>query len=221
MRCIMNKINFINVISNLLKKRPVFHSEADFQHHLAWEIHKEDENINISLEKKMGIDDFCIDIFVSKGKSKKGNSKIGFELKYVTNKLKYEKDRELFDLRDQSAYDVRCYDFLKDIYRLETLKSENLINRGYAILLTNCKAIWNGGNDNTGYESFKVGGKKENIDEGEHEWGNKVGEGTKRGRKDGIKIGNTYKIEWSKPSEHIILNVESKHNEFRYLIIEI
>ena len=38
------------LMGSLAKKRPIFHSEADFQHALAWEIHKTTSGCEIRLE---------------------------------------------------------------------------------------------------------------------------------------------------------------------------
>ena len=43
-------IDIHNLIANLSKQRPIFHSEADFQHALAWQIHKTMPDCKIRLE---------------------------------------------------------------------------------------------------------------------------------------------------------------------------
>ena len=43
-------IDFNLLLATLANKRPVFHSEADFQHALAWELQLLYPNVNIRLE---------------------------------------------------------------------------------------------------------------------------------------------------------------------------
>ena len=40
------------LMSKLRKRRPIFHSEADFQHALAWEIHLANPSHQVRLEFK-------------------------------------------------------------------------------------------------------------------------------------------------------------------------
>ena len=49
---------------------------------------------------------------------------------------------ERFVLRDQGAQDIRRYDFLMDIQRLEDEVSEGRARQGFAILLTNDPSYW-------------------------------------------------------------------------------
>ena len=75
------------ILIEALNKRNIFHSEADFQHHLAWEIHHHiQEDLDIRLEFPLSKDgankwEYC-DIFARKP------IPIGIELKYKTKKLK-------------------------------------------------------------------------------------------------------------------------------------
>jgi len=106
------------VLKELSKKRPIFHSEADFQHALAWEIHKKYPDLNIRLEKreKVNGEEIYPDIFTFKdGKI------VVVEVKYKTRELNITLSSEEFNLKNQSAQDCGRYDFLKDISKLEKL----------------------------------------------------------------------------------------------------
>ena len=52
------------ILSEALKKRCVFHSEADFQHHLAWYIHEQSSG-KVRLEHSLSPGQYC-DIKVKK-----------------------------------------------------------------------------------------------------------------------------------------------------------
>jgi len=43
-------LNLVSLLESLSAKRPLFHSEADFQHALAWEIHLQFPDAKIRLE---------------------------------------------------------------------------------------------------------------------------------------------------------------------------
>ena len=59
-------IDFDHILQELAKKRPVFHSEADFQHALAWEIYSSDNDYSIRLEYPFQHDQgiFYVDILL-------------------------------------------------------------------------------------------------------------------------------------------------------------
>jgi len=137
------------ILIQLAKHRLVFHSEADFQHAFAWEIHKHlGENASIQLEVPMPRggehgekERLHLDIVVQ--------DTWAIELKYNTIPMK--NPVKGFDLRDHSAHDVGRYDFLKDIERLEGFIGEGRgevtgtsweSRSGYAIMLTNDKHYW-------------------------------------------------------------------------------
>lgn len=106
------------IMNNLCAQRPIFHSEADFQHSLAWEIHKSLPDSSIRLEIPWSNEDKQnhLDIWVASS-----DVKIAIELKYKTRGLQALVNGELFSLKDQSAQDLGRYDFLKDVMRLEQL----------------------------------------------------------------------------------------------------
>ena len=138
------------ILKNLSKSNPVFHSEADFQHSLAWALREELKQQNtleakIRLEKPMqlGGNPAHLDILIS------ADIEIAIELKYRTSKAKDSiivHDGERFDLKDQSAQDCGRYYFVRDLKRLEqftaNVESNSKRKIGYAIFLTNDKSYW-------------------------------------------------------------------------------
>jgi len=82
----MEKIDVEKLLSQLEEKRPVFHSEADLQHELAWLLHNEFPRSSIRLEKPYASESGkleYVDIFAGiNGK------KYFIELKYKTKELK-------------------------------------------------------------------------------------------------------------------------------------
>ena len=117
----------------------MFHSEADFQHALAWQIHEAAPESQVRLEVSVipvEAQGMFLDIWLPV-------EGIAIELKYKTRGLELEQDDESFALRNQSAQDQGRYDFLRDIQRLELMRSKlEQCRAGYAVLLTNDSSYW-------------------------------------------------------------------------------
>ena len=203
----------IKTIIELAKERPIFHSEADFQHALAWKIQKELPKASIRIEfpiRKNKLNKH-IDIKVINK-----NENVYIELKYKTQILEVKQKNEKFILKNQSAKDIGRYDFLKDIQRLEEIieKREKCI--GYAILLTNENAYWEKQHRQNTYDAdFKI--YENRALTGKLKWNEKTSEGTKRNREQSIELRNNYIIKWhdySKPSTSI-------NGTFRFVVIKV
>jgi len=204
------------LLKTLCENRPVFHSEADFQHALAWQIHKEWQTYSIRLEyplfprKSDHLDILAFD---------RGN-RLAIELKYKTRALFATVNGELFWLKNHSAQDQGRYDFLLDIQELEQFLSENSNTTGYAVLLTNDSSYWTPPrNDSTADVSFRLHEGK--IINGALSWGTAASGGTTQGRKENITIKGTYKLIWQDYYEvKADINV-SGSRKFRYLSVEV
>ena len=132
-------LNIRELLTGLAESRKVFHSEADFQHALAWHIHQTMPKSQVRLEFPMPVEHrkMYVDIWLPAEKN-------AIELKYVTRKSELEDNKETFALLNQGAQDQRRYDFLQDIHRLELMRSTpELCEAGYAVLLTNDPSYWN------------------------------------------------------------------------------
>ena len=206
-------LDLVEVMKKLAINRHIFHSEADFQHALAWEIHKQWPGCSMRLEYKPPYIDtrLYLDLWASNG-----DEILAIELKYKTRELKTKNGEEIFDLLDQGAQDLGRYDFLKDIQRLEEIVEGNQNITGYGILLTNDHLYWNRpGRNRTVDTDFRIHDDREI--KGELTWTEKASEGTKNGRKDMITLKNSYSMEWKdyfKPSNE-------KNGKFRYLLVEV
>ena len=140
----LSSLYFQSIISDLAKIRGIFHSEADFQHSLGLLLSKK-YNFQVRLEipfeiphyykesdKKLKVE---LDIFMPK-------EKIGIELKYKTKEGTFERHGETFNLKQHGAQNLGRFDYFDDIRRLQLLKGENIINKGYAFFLTNDPLYW-------------------------------------------------------------------------------
>lgn len=220
-------IEINDILKELSNERPIFHSEADFQHALAWQIHLIYPKSNIRIEKRFIAEPnnkVYIDIIVFNDKKA-----IAIELKYKTKNLRFtspSKTCENFILKSHDAPDFGRYDFLKDISRIEFLKSKKMVDYGYAIFLTNDSEYWNvPKNYNTQDKQFRIHEKCKLHGILEWEKKNNVSEDStnmksekkkKSSRDDSIILKSNYTMNWKLYSN---LQTEAKNNTFMILTI--
>ena len=206
-------LEIASLMTGLSKVRPAYHSEADFQHALAWEIHQSNPNSQVRLEYKPPFLDgrAYVDIW-----SGIGSHQYAIELKYKTRGLRFDIHGEVFELLNQSAQDIGRYDFLWDICRLEMITSHSANVVGYAVLLTNDPSYWTEARDNgTVDAAFRL--HEGRILKGQFGWGPAASEGTKRDREDPISLKGTYKLQWKDYSEPI----GAQYGKFRFLAVTV
>ena len=203
-------LDIAKLMLGLSKARPIFHSEADFQHAFAWQIHENLPDCQIRLEynprpaqkKRM-----YLDVWVR-------SLRVAIELKYLTRKLELEWENELFALRNQAAQDISRYDYCKDVQRLEQVAVEGIAKAGIAILLTNDSSYWRTAQHHaTADADFRLEeGRKLS---GSLAWSNRAGAGTTKGREEPIEIDGSYDLTWrdySRPAS-------TSYEQFRFLTV--
>ena len=207
-----------NLMADLSQQRPIFHSEADFQHALAWQIHKAIPNCEIRLEMPYRVSqgNWYLDIWLQ-------TMEIAIELKYRTKRMEGEKDGEYFLLKDHSGYPQGRYDFLKDIQRLERVVADRKAKSGFAVLLTNESNFWKPprrGWETTIDTDFRLHeGQKV---KGELGWAEQASSGTTEGREGPIRLKGSYNLNWQDYShwgEQALLWL--RQNSFRYLAVSV
>lgn len=206
-------IDIMEAMESLACKRPIFHSEADFQHALSWEMHLQKPASSFRLEyRPRNIEDrIYLDVWGANG-----DSILAMELKYKTRKLRVDIDKEVFELLDQSAQDLGRYDFIKDIGRLEQVISGMNNAVGYALLLTNDRSYWKASAKNDTVDSdFRL--HESRILSGELAWSPNAATGTTKGREKPITLEDSYTMSWR---DYSTLSLSS-YGKFRYLLVEI
>jgi hypothetical protein len=191
------------------ERRPVFHNEADFQHAFAWAIQLRWPEARVRLETRPrpGV---RLDVLVSLN-----DVRVAFELKYLLRNLTTTWDGEEFVLPSQAAQDVRRYDFIKDIIRLENVVPDGA-DVGYAIAVTNDPSYWNlSGRTQVTDAAFRIHEGRELS--GALAWAETTGAGTMRKREKALSLRRTYLTTWRDFSR-----VEGAgYPEFRYLSVEV
>lgn len=201
-------LNVNKRLKSLALDRPVFHTEADFQHSLAWHIREVGLDPRVRLEWPVPGKRIYVDIYVP-------NRKVAVELKYKTRTLELEYEGERFALRDQSAQDTGRYDFLNDVQRLEQLSELPEVQGGVAILLTNDHLYWEPPTGETHDAQFRL--HEGRTIKGKMEWAPATSSGTKAGREDPICLKNRYLLRWREYSDP----GDETYRRFRYLAIQI
>ena len=206
----MAGLDIHRVMAELAERRPIFHSEADFQFALAWRIAEMNAGCGIRLEKPFRRDDKTryLDIWLP-------GSRTAMELKYCTRSLSVEHHGEAFALKNQAAHDLRRYDFIADIVRIESLVSQGCASApAYAIFLTNDHLYWQLGQPGTIDEEFRL--HEGRVLGGALTWAKHASKSTKQGRNDLLEVRGSYELRWKPyPSR------TSEHGDFRYLAVEV
>jgi hypothetical protein len=198
---------------NLARSRVIFHSEADFQHAVAWELHQRLPTAHVTLERpyRTGSAPLHLDLLI---RSRDGRA-LAIELKYKTVKLAHSQADEGYALSDQRAQDIGRYDFIKDIWRLEEITQAIPRCHGWAILLTNDSSYWRPTErTDTVDAAFRLHGLSL---QGTRGWGQKASAGTMKNREMPIPLRSAYNLKWADFSHPSIL----PNGIFRYLGIQV
>lgn len=193
------------LLMSLARRRPVFHSEADFQHEFAWEARSKIPDLRVRLEQPFpGRASGAIDIiFCHQGEEH------AVELKYVTRLYAGEWDSEEFRLKNHGAQDLRSYDICKDIGRMEAFAS-GAGHRGSVVVLTNDPYYWKARSRlGTCADAFDISGARKLT--GELAWADHTGAGTMRNREAPITLRLELRPVWKDYSD-----VGGKAGQFRY-----
>jgi len=207
-------MNLQNVLNVLRTKRRLFHSEADFQHALAWETQSMYPEARVRLEYPWGTvagKRAAIDILVTAA----GNV-IPIELKYAKRELHIEEAGEWYRLPNQSAEDQKRYKFVYDISRVEGfVKATPGSPKGYVLWLTNNLALTKPPRkDDVCDFAFRIHDGA--VVQGSMQWGDTAGPGTTKGHEEPITLEKQYTISW-----HTYSDFGVRNGLFKYALIEV
>ncbi len=205
-------LDLSSVMHRLAQTRPVFHSEADFQHALAWQLHVEHRDARIRLEYKLFAGEkVYLDIWCELR-----DHATALELKYPTRRTSIiSKENERFDLAQHGAQDVTRYDIVKDVVRIERVV-ETVPNAAAAVIvLTNDPSYWSPSPKAapTIDAAFRI--HEGRVLQRSCAWGENAGPGTLKDRTEILDVRGSYAMKWQDYS-----NSNDKWGQFRFVIIE-
>ncbi len=208
-------MNVKTALQELSSERPLFHSEADFQHALAWELHRQWPEYSVRLERRVpkahGGPGFAFDVWAVSS-----SHTLAMELKYKTRTLEYTLKGEPYHLQNHGAQDIGRYDFLKDLSRLESVASDRLNISGCAVFLTNDPLYWRPTQtDTTVDRAFRIHQNRRVA--GRLAWSEAASKGTKKGREEPILLHGSYDLHWRRYSALDVV----RHGDFRYLLVHV
>ena len=178
------------LLAALAADRPIYHSEADFQHAFAWQARIAAPTADIRLEVRLQ-PGRSLDLLF-----RDDSGRVGAELKYLTRRFGAEWHGERFELANQAAGPVRRYDVVKDIVRVEDLLVAGLISRGYVILVTNEPTYWSAPvRAATSDAMFRL--EEGRTLSGPLGWGPNTGVGTMRRREQPLELRGSYVLHWT------------------------
>jgi hypothetical protein len=180
------------LIQEVANTRACFHSEADFQHAFAWALHLRYPAALIRLERpiKSTLGLLHLDVVADFD----GNLH-AFELKYKTRAATTNICAELYELQNHGAQPLGRYDFLNDVFRLESIQENSPRVNAYTLMLTNDSAYWSEprGLDDTS-AAFSLHNGRRVF--GHLEWSARASAGTKKKRERPIDLVGEYVLEW-------------------------
>jgi hypothetical protein len=203
-------LDLSQILQTLAKKRPIFHSEADFQHALAWQIHAVNPAASIRLELPVPVElRVHLDLLVESDQQR-----CAIELKYKTAAMTADVGGEPFSLLYHGAQDFGRYDFLKDVTRLERYVTSWENSIGHAIFLSNDSLYWKEAQPGITGAQFSIHHTREIHSEVEMRWAAHAGPGSTKGRKEPISFKSGYSCSWESYS---MVN----GSQFKYLILTV
>jgi len=198
------------VLKTLSERRKVFHSEADLQFAFAWTAQQLHPHVEVRLETHPE-PKVRLDLQLSWPASGRG---LAIELKYMTRRWEGEVGGESFALKGHGAQDIRGYDVVKDVERVERFLGERPGWDGYVIVLSNDPSYWRPRvhTRKTNADAFRL---REGMRlSGVRAWGPQTGAGTSRGREKPIALRGDYTLNWKTFSK-----IEHPPTEFCSLVV--
>lgn len=213
MALIAGTIEVGGLLRRLAQRRPVFHSEADFQHAFAWEAHQTDPALRVRLETHPE-PNVRLDLLLSRTDLERHTA---VELKYLTAGWSGDVDGEHFALKNHGAQDVRAYDVVKDIGRLERFVGTRRGWNGVFVAITNDASFWRPVTHGraTNADAFRI--YEGVVLAGARAWGPSTGLGTMRNRESAIELIGSHRLAW----ENYAVVDNGPRGLFRALVLEV
>ncbi len=201
-----------DVLRAISQQRQVFHSEADLQFAFAWAAKQLRPDVEVRLETHPE-PNVRLDLQLSWPAV---GRHLAIELKYMTRRWEGEVGEEVFALKGHGAQDIRGYDVVKDVERVERFIEGRPGWGGYVVVLSNDPSYWRPRvhTRQTNADAFRL--SEGTLLHGQRAWGPQTGAGTLRGRDKPIALRGEYTLRWQDFS-----SVQQPPTEFRSLVVPV
>lgn len=205
---IAGSVNLEEVLARLATRRPVFHSEADFQFALAWEVREADPLVEVFLETRP-IPHLHLDLAFERA-----GRYTAIELKYPTRAWAGGVNGQAYHLASHSARDLICYNVVKDVKRVEDFVALQPGANGAVVVVTNDPGYWASTPEtNANDRDFRIG--EGVVLEGVRGWLRGAPKGTKSLH--ALDLRDRYEMHWA---DYTPAN-EPSGPHFRQLVVEV
>lgn len=215
MALIAGTVDVAVLLRTLALQRPVYHSEADFQHAFAWETHRTDPSLRVRLEMETHPEpNVRLDLLLSRPDL---GLRTAVELKYLTAGWVGAFEGEDFALKNHGAQDVRGYDVIKDIGRRERFVAAKQGWNGAFVAITNDPSFWRPVTHGrlTNADAFRI--YEGVMLAGTRALGPNTGPGTMKNREAAIELAGAHLLEWR---DYARVDTSSR-GLFRALVLEV
>jgi hypothetical protein len=200
------------LMAALATSRPIFHSEADFQHALAWQIQLGHPQAQLRLETRPRRQ-VHLDLLV-----RLPDRRVAIELKYLVARFEGTVDGESFDLPGGGAQDTSRHDVVKDIVRVETVLADSYADEGWVIVLSNDSSYSRPGLRPTAIDGeFRL--HEGQVLAGPRKWAINAGQGTTKGRDQPLNLAGSYVCAWRDYST--VRSAAGRQTTLRYLALSV
>lgn len=139
----MNTHQITDILSQVGTSRPVFHSEADFQHELALRMSLCGFRVRLEVPFSIQVNGVMVAAQLDMLVFGPEQRRTAIELKYVTAKKAVEHAGETFTLKQNWGTNLSRFDCWADFQRVGGLVAAQHADKGFAIFLTNVADAWN------------------------------------------------------------------------------
>ena len=130
-------------LSALAVRRPLFHSEADFQHELAMDLARNHYAVRLEVPIQLALKNQPVGIQLDLlAINQESGQKTAIELKYITVALDHQNNGERFRLSGNWGTNLSLFDTLADLERVASVVKAGKADQGFSVLITNAETAW-------------------------------------------------------------------------------
>lgn len=206
------ELSLTDAMAVLSRRRRIFHSEADFQHELAWTLREMDPCLQIRLEHPRHDRTGAVDLVARRD----GRPVLALELKYLTRQLSINWEGEAYELKAQSGAPIRRHGVIKDLAANERFIANYPDARAAVIVLTNDPGYWqDSSREGVSDAAFRIHDGR--AFSGALGWSANASLGLTRGKVSPFELIHQYVARWR---DFSVVDAGPGRGTFRFLCLE-